>query len=209
MRSITNINLELTQKIPYTEKELFNLISEENHEAFQILLDRHRSNIFGHAMMLLKDPYKAQDIVQDVFLHIWEKRATLPAVVNPENYLFIIARNKVVSAFRKKILLPIEDEMQQIQLAGSLAPDQKIENKQLAAHIQDAIDQMPPQRKIVFELCKKEGLKYDEIAAKLSISPNTVKVHMTQAFASIRQFLKEKEPTLLILCHIQNYFPYN
>lgn len=170
------------------DKDLFDRIATGDHDAYKALLERYRGNLFGQAMAYLKDVYKAQDVVQDVFLTIWHNRATLIVVESPEKYLHVIARNKIISEFRKKSLLPVPETLQ--PLSEDITPERKLEFKEMAALIQSAVDQMPPQRKMVFEMGKKQGLKYEEIAARLKISPNTVKTHMVQALSFIRGILR-------------------
>ncbi len=174
----------------HTDKELFALIAKGDHSAYKALLIRHRNNLFGQAMAFLKDTFKAQDVVQEVFLTIWDNRETLANVANPENYLFIIARNKLISDFRKKVPFSVLDTIEHTQRTFELTPDIQLENKQIRNTIQLAVNQMPPQRKIIFELSKNEGMKYEDIARRLNISPNTVKVHMVQALSSIRTFIR-------------------
>jgi RNA polymerase sigma-70 factor (family 1) len=182
-----------------SDKELFSLVANGDHDAYKTLLRRHRNNIFAHAMIYLKDSFKAQDIVQEVFLSIWKDRKRLALVAQPENYLFIIARNKIVSELRKKMTLPLDNDPDHTTVDPLSMPDKQLENKERAQMIVAAIQQMPPQRRKVFELNRKHGLKYEEIAKNLNISPNTVKVHMVQALAFIRSFIGQQGPIFLII----------
>lgn len=189
----------------HTDKELFNLIATGDHDAFTTFLERHRNNIFSHAMVFLKNAFEAQDVVQEVFLSLWKSRETLSTVDNPENYLFIMTRNRIVSGFRKKLPLQELDSIDQLQEAADPKPDHQLELKELGALIQLAVDHMPPQRKLVYELSKKRGLKHEEIAEQLNISPNTVKVHMVQALAFIRQFIRNWT-IILVFYSLFRYF---
>ncbi len=188
--------------LSYTElqndKELFRLIATGDEHAYKLLLERHRNNLFGHAMAFLKDTFIAQDVVQEIFLTIWKTRHTLPAVEKPADYLFILARNKIVSEFRKKVTAPMPDGWEQLPVTADLLPDHQLENKQLISLLQSALDQMPPQRRLVFELSRKEGLKYEEIGKQLNITPNTVKLHKLQALSFIRSFIRHQTIILMI-----------
>ncbi len=182
----------------HTTKDLFERIAEGDHEAYKILVNRHRDNVFSHAMAFLKDFFKAQDITQDVFLIIWDSRQTLTKVVSPDNYLFIITRNRIVAEFRKKVMLSALDNLEQTRMDADLLPDQRLENKQVSVLIQSAINQMTPQRRSVFELAKIEGMKYEAIAEKLHISTSTVKFHMVQALSCIRTIIRSKGTFMLL-----------
>lgn len=182
----------MEDKSLYTDKELFHLISQSDHAAFKMLLERHKSNLFGQSLAYLKDVHRAQDIIQEVFLTIWKGRHQLTAIENPENYIFIIARNKIISEFRKKILIPFPEGSEQLWPGPDLLADRQLQDKQLAETIRAAVLRMPPQRRKVFELSRNEGLKYEEIAQRLDISRETVKVHMVKALAFIRAFVGDR-----------------
>jgi RNA polymerase sigma-70 factor (ECF subfamily) len=174
----------------HSAKNLLDQIAEDNHDAFKQLVARHRDNVFSHAMAYLKDYSKAEDVTQEVFLIIWDSRASLKKVANPDGYLFVLTRNRIVAEFRKKVKLAMLDDLEQTRKDAGLMPNQLMENKETSALIRSALNEMPPQQRKVFELGKLEGLKYEEIARQLNISPNTVKVHMVQALSFIRTFIR-------------------
>lgn len=191
---------------PNEGKELFARIAEGDHEAYKMLIERHRDNIFSHAIAYLKDFSKAQDITQEVFLIIWDNRQNLTKVASPENYLFILTRNRIVAEFRKKVKLSALEDLGQTSATIDLTPNRLLENKEMSALIQSALNQMTAQRRKVFELGKMEGLKYEEIAEKLQISPNTVKVHMVQALSFIRSFIRSSGVIFLFLKFFSVFF---
>ena len=180
------------------EKLLLEQIADGDHDAFKELVERHRDNVFLHAMAYLKEYSLAEDLTQEVFLIIWNNRASLKKVVNPESYLFILTRNRIVAEFRKKIKLLVLDGQEQTRKAAGPLPDQLMEDKETAALIQSAIAKMTLQQRKVFELGKLEGFKYEEIAQRLNISPNTVKVHMVQALSFIRTFIRNGGVVVLL-----------
>lgn len=148
-------------------------------------------------MAYLKDSHKAQDVVQEVFLTIWKNRSSLPDIERPQHYLYTMAKNRILSEFRKKLMIPIPDDVEQLQPATDLPADERLATKQLRELVQAAVNQMPPQRRAVFELSRQEGLKYEEIAARLGISRETVKGHMIKALAQVRTFIRHALRLLL------------
>ena len=180
----------LSDSFLHTEKDLFQQIANGDHDAFTRLVDRYWNNLYGQAMAYLKDSHKAQDVVQEVFLTIWKNRSSLSDIERPEHYLYTMARNRILSEFRKKLLIPIPDSMEQLQTASGAPADEQLTAKQLQELVQTVVDQMPPQRRAVFELSRQEGLKYEEIAARLGISRETVKGHMVKALAQVRTFIR-------------------
>lgn len=182
----------------YHEQELFKLVAQGDHPAFRVLVDRYWNNLYAQSMVYLKNSYKAQDIVQEVFLSVWKNKSSLLDVESPANYLFILTRNRIVSELRKKLTVGLEDHADIINRKTAALPDDILADKQLNELIQQAIRQMPPQRRAVFEMSRKEGLKYEEIAALLGISRETVKGHIIKALAFIRTFIRHHLQLLLI-----------
>lgn len=174
----------------HTEKDIFQQIANDDHDAYTRLVDQYWNNLYGQAIAYLKDSHKAQDVVQEVFLTIWKKRSTLSDIERPQHYLYTMAKNRILSEFRKKLLIPIPEGIEQLQPATDSPADEQLAAKQLRELVQVVVDQMPPQRRIVFELSRQEGLKYEEIAARLGISRETVKGHMIKALAQVRTFLR-------------------
>ncbi|WP_346316412.1 RNA polymerase sigma-70 factor [Chitinophaga sp. YIM B06452] len=174
----------------HTENNIFQLVADGDHDAFTRLVDQYWNNLYGQAMAYLKDSHKAQDVVQEVFLAIWKNRDSLPGIERPEHYLYTMAKNRILSEFRKKLLSPIPDHIEQLQPASGSPADEQLAAKQLRELVQAVVDQMPPQRRVIFELSRQEGLKYEEIAARLGISRETVKGHMVKALAQVRTFLR-------------------
>lgn len=186
----------------HTDKALFALLAEGDEQAFRSLLERFQPNVFGQAMNYLKDVQKAQDVVQEVFLSLWKNRQRIKGMESPQGYLFATARNRITDEFRKKLTVPLAPDAEEIQEA-LLPVDEKLELKQQLALIQTAINQLPPQRKRIFEMSKKEGMKYQEIADELGISRETVKVQIVKALAAIRAALPYKVPVVVLLSLLQ------
>ena len=173
----------------YNERLLLHLVAEGSKPAFTVLYDRHWKNIYSTALHYLKSSEWAQDLVQDIFLKIWVKRTTLAQVDNFAAFLFIVARNQLVSALRKKIAAgPLPE---QNAVPGTIElPDNALCLKQTEQLISDAIAQLPPQQRLVFTLTRHEGLSHEAIARQLGLNIRTVNNHATRALASIRRYLE-------------------
>lgn len=104
------------------------------------------------------------------------------------NYLFIMSRNEIISAMRKKLKeTETEDAIQ--NLKTNVLPDSQLEYKEFYLKFMEGVEMLPPVRKTVFKMSLLEGKTYDEIATEMSISKNTVKEHMVLALSFIRAFL--------------------
>lgn len=183
---------------------LFRLIAEGDEAAFSQLMEKHWNLLYSQSLAYLKDRHKAQDLVQEVFLVLWKNRQKLVDVESPEDYLFIIARNKIFNEVRKKIALPLQDNIEEYIEEQPLHPHQQMDVAELDSLLQSAIQKLPPQCRRVFELSRKQGLTYEAIAGELGISRETVKAHMVKALSYLRQFVRPHIPCIILLKY---FFP--
>lgn len=172
----------------YDEKALLLSVANSDQKAFTRLVDLYWNKVYGHALAYAKSSPRAQEITQDVFLQVWNKREALKEVRDFKNFLFILGRNQIVSALRKKLDdLSSHDPVETPE--DVLLPDQQLEYKQAHNKIMEAIEKLPPTRKTVFKMSRLEGMTYEEIGQKLNISRNTVKEHIILALNFIRTYL--------------------
>ena len=176
----------------HTDRALLAKIAAGDEQAFALLLEQYRGRVFSHVLTYVKMYDEAIEIVQDIFIKIWIQRERLTEVKDFPAYLFIISRNYLVSAIRKRVMervsLQDEDMLHEI-----IRPDNTLEAKELEKHIAAAVAQMPPQQRTVFNLSRNTRLSQEEIAAKMNISKRTVKFHMTAALNFLRLFLKDAD----------------
>lgn len=191
----------------YTERELLRLVAEGDKNAFTQLYNNYRNKIYSIAFELTESTTVAEEIVQDTFLKIWVKRGSLPEVEHFRAYLFTITRNYVFTAL-KRIARKETIEVSAIQDAPLYDHDteDRVLNNEYTRILQAAIDRLPEQQKQVYNLIKKEGLKREEAAAALHLSPETVKTHLAQAMRSIRTYcLARLDISIALIILIRNY----
>ena len=143
-------------------------------------------------MVYLKDQVDAGELVQEVFLKIWERRETLTDIDSFTNYLFILVRNRIYDGFRKRAA-----EQSALSHFFRAAPgaavdntDHPVQDKQYEELLQAAIDQLSPARKKVY-LARKEGKSFQTIALEFKISETTAKKQMTQAKQLIQDYIMQ------------------
>jgi len=161
-------------------------------EAFDTIYHIYSKKVYYFALGLVKDKNVSQDLVQVVFVSLWEKRDQVNLDLNFDNYIFTITYNSIRKYFRrnsieKKALNHLLKDSPEIieNIEGTMIYDELLElaNK--------AIESLPPRRKAVYKLSKQEGLKIKEIASKLNISPRTAENHLTRALKYLKEELSE------------------
>lgn len=180
------------------EKEILILLKQGEVEAFEKIYHLYSPRIYGKLLKLLKSVPQTEEILQDVFLKIWEHRASIDPEKSFRAFLFKIAENKVYDFFRKAARHK-EFEKEIITLATAnyrVIEDLKADDEKTTL-LENAINVLPPQRQQVFRLCKLEGKSYKEVSDLLGISVSTISDHIVKATKSIRsQFDNHKDVAL-------------
>ena len=174
-------------------------IADGNETAFRRLFDLHRDHIYSIALRLTKENTAAEDVVQEVFIKLWVNRKKLPELNSLNAFINTLTRNHIFTQMRK--LATEETYLRELIATEKLATDTSdaVIYTELKKVFGQAIAQLTPQQKKVYELGKLEGKKYDEIAGILHISKETVKNHMSEALKSIKSFLLKHEGLLVWL----------
>jgi RNA polymerase sigma-70 factor (ECF subfamily) len=197
----------LPESTTYNETQLLEQVAGGDERAFRKVFDEHWQNIYGVALMLTKNADLAEDMVQEIFLKIWMKREQLPTIDNFKAFLFVVARNHVFSELRKKSNeIPFTEQLIEYFQETRNNPEKQLLQKESFAMVQQAVDSLPQQQRMVYQLSRDGGLTRDEIADKLGISPNTVRNHMAKAMETIRQYLQHNASDLLLwICLIEAF----
>jgi RNA polymerase sigma-70 factor (family 1) len=174
----------------YDEKIVLTNLSQCNEEAFEKLYEVYSARLFGNLLKLTQSEMVAQEILQDVFIKIWDNRQTIDPNNSFRSYLFKIAENKVYDLLRKLG----RDKKLHIQiLASTTTQYTHIEEKLLAKEnisiIHAAIKALSPQRQQVFQLCKIEGKSYEEVSNILGISTSTISDHIVKATRFVHKYV--------------------
>jgi RNA polymerase sigma-70 factor (ECF subfamily) len=177
------------------------LVAAGDAEAFTVLFNRYWDNIYGAAFALTKSREMAEDVVQEIFGRIWQKREALAAIDNFSDYLFILARNYIFSEFEKlRVRQEHVSRLQRYFERREQNPEHLLLAKEGTALIERAIAQLSPQQQQVFRLSRQEGHTHKEIAALMGISVHTVRNHMIRALQSLTEFLATQDRSLVCLC---------
>ena len=182
------------------EKELLIRLNHGDERAFEKLYELYSVRILKKLIRLLKDEEIAKELLQDIFLKIWEKRATIDPEKSFRSYLFRIAENQVTDLFRRSLYdRKLLDHLIAVSTELCYNTEEAIDYQESSAVLKQAIATLPPQRKKIFTLCKIEGKSYEEVAKMLDISVGTVNDHMVKAIRMVRKHFAADDVALILL----------
>ncbi|QIA07424.1 RNA polymerase sigma-70 factor [Draconibacterium halophilum] len=173
-------------------EKLINRFIDGDKTAINDLYAEYSPRLYRFAMAYLKSESEVLDIVQEVFVNVWMNRNKLKKDSNLDAYLFTVAKNTIVSVFRKK--LSEKDYLEHLKnksITNSIDTESQFNYNQLSNKLNDLVEQLPPQRKKIYQLSKEQGLANKTIAAELGISIKTVEDHLSKASKFIKKNLTE------------------
>lgn len=158
--------------------------------AFEALFRAYHAPLCAFAFRYLRARDLAEEIVQEVFLFVWERRETWDVRTSVKNYLFTAIRNAALSYLRHERVVR-RREAETVELFGgpSASADAEVGAAETLAAVQRAVGRLPERCRLVFTLQREQGLTYSEVAEVLGISPKTVEVQMGRALKSLRKAL--------------------
>lgn len=188
---------------PSNDKLLLQQLIAGNEQAFLTIFNTYRKEVYAYSLSILKSQTYAEEIVQEVFLKIWIKRNDLDVSLAFKPYIIVITKNMCLNFLKKAAY---DNKMREeifYQSQKSFNPIyNQIQNKELEDLQKEALNLLPPRRRLIFEMSRNEGKSYKEISQELGISLNTVKSQMTKALETLRIFLLKNSDisfTLLLL----------
>jgi RNA polymerase sigma-70 factor (ECF subfamily) len=171
------------------DTDLARLLQKGDKQAFKTLFDRYGARLYFFAFKYLKEKEDARDLLNEVFLKLWENRQNLKTDSSLQAYLFTIAYNNIRQRFLKKAR---EEKYIRVfaeeYLTETSKKEELLDYQLFAEKLTGIIDQLPPRRKEIFILSYKEGLKNYQIAEKLELSDHHVKKQLVIA----RKFITDK-----------------
>ena len=177
-------------------------IKEGDEHFFNLIFGKYRNQLFAYLYKVTKSKELSEEIVLDVFLKLWHGREAITEIQNFEAFLYKVAHNKAIDFFRAaKRSQALQQALWQAITEAPAADnaDNRLIVKNTDALIKEAINQLSPQRKKVFELRHYEDLSYAEIATTLNLSTNTVRNHLAASLQFIREYLEKNNALFLLL----------
>jgi len=171
------------------EAERVNKIRLGDSAAFEDLFNSYCQQLINFARRYVFDKQIAENIVQDVFVNVWQSRTNLDPSKMIKAYLFTAVKNESLKQLRR---LDVEKKNYDrvLEFSSKFNPDKEIEGKELDYYVNQAVNELPEKCKEIFRMNRFENLKYAEIAEILDISIKTVETQMGRALKKLRERLK-------------------
>ncbi len=184
--------INLLKRVEQDDNDIAVSIQKGDIAAFESVFKAHYKSLCSYAMAMLKDMDQADEVVQQVFCKIWERRSSLQITSSVKAYLYRSVRNDCLNQLKHiKIKEQYIKHNSDYSNMGSDSASHKLLGRELEMKVQEAIDELPEQCAIIFRLSRFEELKYKEIAEQLSISIKTVENQMGKALKLLRVKLAE------------------
>ncbi|SEO02578.1 RNA polymerase sigma-70 factor, ECF subfamily [bacterium A37T11] len=179
---------------------LLSRVSMGDRLAFRDIYLHYIPDLYRFANSICNNEALSEDIVQSVFIHLWEARESMGKIKELRIYLFHSVKNRILNELRKEKQIKAYTEYQSVQIPSYETPEDILIHKERLKLAEEALSKLSPQRKRIVELRTKQELTLDEIASQLSISKNVVKKQLYKGLAFMRSYLREHgELTLSLL----------
>lgn len=170
---------------------LFQQVKNNDFSSYELIFNRYYKELYRFAFTYVRDATIAEEMAQEVFLYIWEKRKNIEVQTTLKTYLYSAVKNKCLNYI--KLELPKQKSMadvSEIMLSVSMPRKDEGEHDKLKQYIQSAIESLPNKCQKIFILSKNAGMTYEEIAEELDLSKKTVENQMGIALKKLRESLE-------------------
>jgi RNA polymerase sigma-70 factor (ECF subfamily) len=189
-----------------SEKEELELFKKGSSPSFESIYHLYSGKLYNFVMKISKgDSYIAEELVQRTFIKVWETRE----YINPDksfiSYLCTIAKNMLLNEYEHQTVQYIYNEYVKVNTADvDSSTENEIDKDLLEEYIDKLADNLPPKRKEIFILSRKEGLSNKKIAEQLHITESTIETQLSKALASMKSQMQKHYELILIILFILN-----
>jgi RNA polymerase sigma-70 factor (ECF subfamily) len=187
--------------MPYTQNEnnLIHRLKADDASAFDELFELYGQKLYGFALKYLKSESEAEEMVQEVFVRLWEKRRSLKSDYSFKSYLYTIALNQIRKYFnRRAVSLRYLSQLQNESFESDNQTTDSIDYASVLKRIDEIVETFPERKKQIFRKSRKEGKTSKEIARELNITAGTVDNQISDALRIIRDALKNESIVILL-----------
>ncbi len=172
------------------QKKLIRLLNHGNEPAFNELYRTYIKPVYKRILFIVKEEEIAEELSQDLFIKVWQKRKEIDPEKSFKSFLYTIAHNLVYDYLRK---VARDKQLLNRLMANAvdyyMHTEETFQAKETQKVLTEAIEKLPPQGKQVFTLCKLEGKSYEEVSRLMGITVATVNSHMVKSSRFVREYL--------------------
>lgn len=184
----------------HNEKELLHRVAEDDREAFRQLYGHYYKIVQQYVRLFVPSRDNLDELTQDIFIKMWEKRQRLATVDSFKDYIFIVSRNTVFNYFRSlKVQQQTRELDEGMESTSMHHSEHAVLYKQYYHIAAEGMDKLTPRRREILKLRIEQGFTLDEIAGKLGISRAAVKKQLYEATAFVRQYLIDHAEISVVL----------
>lgn len=171
------------------------LIAAGNEQAFIRLYKEYHPKLFQFALSFLKNRQLAEEVTEDVFIHLWCKRNRITEILNLQVYLYVSIKNRCLNKVSiQNAHLNLDAVAESSLPVEACDPLRKTIDTEMHVRMRQAVNNLPPRCRMIFMLIREDGLKYKEVAEILNISVNTIDAQMAIAVKKICEELRLTKP---------------
>jgi RNA polymerase sigma-70 factor (family 1) len=182
-------------------------INKNQQLEFDKIFHGYKHRVYTYAYSIAKSKYAAEEITQEIFIKLWQHQQLLGEVKNMDAYIYTMARNHSLNYLRKVASdLRLTEEVMRVAVHDANNTESEMQITEYKKLISSAISQLSPQRRLVYQLNKEEGLSNEEISIQLNLSKNTVKNHLIAAISFIKEYLTKSGINAAIITILTCWF---
>ncbi|WP_321290072.1 RNA polymerase sigma-70 factor [uncultured Sunxiuqinia sp.] len=191
----------MTTESKHIDKNLLRKLKDGDRYAFQVIFDAYSERLFHFAYSYLKDSNNSEEIVQDVFLRLWEIKAEIDEDKSFKSFLYKMTVNRVFNHLKHQIVRQkYEEHLMNLTPAYSDTPEEELRSKELSDKVQEVLIKLPEQKRRIFILSRLKGYSNAEISEELGLSVRTVENQIYRATKFLKEHLKDDFLLLLGCC---------
>ena len=169
------------------DRYLVDLLRKDDYDAFQKIFFKYHEEIVNRSYQMTKNIDLSKDVAQDVFFELWKNRNKLPENIVLLPYLKRSTINRSLNYLKsRKHHMGVGEVPLTFQTSSSESPEDQAVTNELNGFLENAVNSLPERCRLIFVLCKQEGLSHKEVAEKLGISTKTIENQITKAMKSLR-----------------------
>ncbi len=194
-------------KKPMNENDLILSLKRGNESALKEIYSNYFFQLYNYSKKYIKSPQLSEEIVQDVFLKLWEKKHDLREEVSSlKPFLHTICKNNIINTLRRAVKeQSIQADILEHYFLEFENPENELIFKEYKEIALKAIAELPPKRQVVYKMCRLEGKTYEEVATLLNISKGTINDHIIKAHKYVKDFMIAKAGISLLLTLITSF----